>query len=75
MRKLIKKLSGYLPIFRKDYKKDLQCIIEILKGIRQADIQHTQMESNLLKAVTNLQRERESGNKKSKDKKDDVAFG
>jgi len=74
MGKLIEKFLGCLPVLRREYKKDLENIILILKGIRQADIQHTQMESNLLKAVTNMQTEKKSKSKKNKDE-DDVAFG
>lgn len=66
MKKLIKKIKGYLPVTRKQYKKDLERVITTIGGLEQSDAQHSQMEMNLIRNMSEIENKR---NTKSTDKK------
>lgn len=68
--RIIEALLGLLPVSRRAYKKDLRNILVILQGIKQAEIQHSQVESNLLRTVSGMQTPKSQSSKDD----NDVAF-
>lgn len=69
--RIIEAITGFLPVTRRAYKEDLKNLLIIIKGIKQAEVQHTQMEANLSKAVGNMQMAKSQSTRKD----DDIAFG
>jgi len=67
MKKLIEKLKGYLPISRKAYMEDLTNIVTVIQGLKQAEAQHSQIESNLIQHLNALQNKTMPTDKKKKD--------
>jgi len=73
MNKIIDKLLGYLPVSRKTYQRDMENLMIVIKGLQQTEIQHAQIEMNLLQNINALQAKKgKNNNEKSKD---DIAFG
>jgi len=70
---IFKRLSGYLPITRKAYYKDLRETLTAMEGLIQEDAHHSQIEQNLISAVSSIEKrlsDKAKKNNKNNSKKD-----